>query len=178
MMFIRLWHVLAVIVLLYAAAIWRVGFWWMEVRALAAVFVVACLLSGAGVLLVMIKRKGEAMKAGLVMMAFFPLTVLGLYWMAWPTKGTVERAVTSMKAYHARVSPLLEEYRRVHGRYPETIEELSGAPRRPLLLGRGSYSWREDGDNGPCYRMVYRLPGTVFPDEWSYDSDRGEWSGD
>ena len=81
-----------------------------------------------------------------------------------------ERAVAEAKAYPDRVAPLLEEYRKQHGAYPGSLNELSPCPSIPRLL-RPRNGYRSDGNE---YWFSFPRPGGMI-DVWGYSSKTHAW---
>lgn len=81
-----------------------------------------------------------------------------------------ELAVESAKEYPARVESALEEYRKIHGIYPATLDRLPIKPAIPRLL-RSSYGYQSDGSQ---YSFSFGKPGGLI-DTWDYDSRTKTW---
>jgi hypothetical protein len=79
-------------------------------------------------------------------------------------------AVLDAKAYPQKIAPLLETYRRAHGTYPATLDQLPSKPSVPRLL-RSPYGYRSDGQS---YSFSFPEPGGLI-DTWQYDSETRQW---
>ena len=122
-----------------------------------------------GALLAASWRTGPSRSAVLTISAIVIYAVLVA--LAIPTNQFVhDRAEAAAKAYPARIEPLLEAYRQVHGLYPTTLEQLPNKPSVPRLLRR-SHRYRS---NGNAYFFRFPKPGGLI-DEWHYDSTTKEW---
>ncbi len=80
-----------------------------------------------------------------------------------------DHRVTAAKRYANEVAPLLEAYRNLHGRYPETLGDLPSFPPLPWLLDKASY--RAEGE---AWVLFFPNPDGWI-DIWQYDSRTGVW---
>lgn len=85
-------------------------------------------------------------------------------------KGVQERAVSAAKGYPEQIAPLLEDYRKTHGSYPASLDQLPAKPSIPRLL-RSGHGYRS---NGSSYRFSFNVPGGLV-DTWDYHSETGMW---
>jgi len=101
-------------------------------------------------------------------------TAFAMACLAWPTltanRWVHQRAADAAKHYPEQVSPLLEAYRREHGAYPRSLDQLPSKPPMPRLL-RKSYSYKSDGRT---YSFSFAQPGGLI-DTWHYDSETHTW---
>lgn len=81
-----------------------------------------------------------------------------------------DRSVREAKRYPTLVAGPLEDYRRAHGAYPQSLEELPAAPPVPSLLVR-PYGYSTDG---VTYSFSFPRPGGIF-DMWTYHSATQTW---
>ena len=124
----------------------------------------------SGILLFIAFRKGSSRKsaAGIFMAVFAYAAFVGL---ALPANRFVQnRAVDEAKAYPGQIAPLLETYRKTHGAYPATLEQVPSAPPLPRLLRGGGYQ-----SDGQSYLFWFPKPGGLM-DIWDYDSRTRTWS--
>lgn len=81
-----------------------------------------------------------------------------------------EFGVGEAKDYPAQVAPLLEAYRKAHGVYPKSLDQLPSKPAPPRLL-RDPRSYHSYGD---FYTFSFSKPGGMF-EGWVYDSRMRRW---
>ncbi|QIF00973.1 hypothetical protein [Roseimicrobium sp. ORNL1] len=94
----------------------------------------------------------------------------GLLGLAIPINRYVhELGVDEAKEYPAQVAPLLEAYRKAHGFYPKSLDQLPSKPPVPRLLSPHSYHSYRD-----FYRFSFPKPGGMF-EGWMYDSRNRTW---
>lgn len=124
----------------------------------------------AVILLLVALRTGRSLRPALTLLA--AVAVFGaLIGLALPANRLMQqRAVDDAKAYPARVAPLLEAYRQMHGTYPGSLDQLPGKPPVPRLL-RTPYGYRSDGCG---YSFSFGQPGG-FINTWDYRSEMGSW---
>ncbi len=79
-------------------------------------------------------------------------------------------AIGKAQSYPNRLAPVLEEHRRMHGAYPDSLEDLAKAPPLPRLLG-DRYAYQSRASN---YRLVFRPPSEMLG-VWIYESATGHW---
>lgn len=98
-------------------------------------------------------------------------TVAALLALSLPINGYIQqRAVVAAKAFPDRVAPMLEEYRRQHGAYPASLDQLPSHPHVPRLL-RTSYGYRAQGQT---YTFTFPQPGGMI-DVWDDSSETHTW---
>jgi len=114
--------------------------------------------------------KFETVVMGAMLTSFLPVMFLA--------KGLIGlvfgHALSEVKAYQAKVAPLLEAHRDRHKRYPEELAELSGAPAVPRLLRPGGY-WAQGDGEAASYRITISAPPGGAYSMWRYDSGTDEW---
>jgi len=97
--------------------------------------------------------------------------VAGLMVLSLPVNQFIqERSVVAAKAYPATIAPLLEQYRRAHGTYPTSLDQLPTHPQVPRLL-RTPFGYRSAGDH---YTFTFPQPGGLI-DVWDYNSETHAW---
>jgi hypothetical protein len=80
-----------------------------------------------------------------------------------------DRAVNAAKEFASRLEPLVESYRKAHGSFPASLEDLSAVVQLPRLYRNDAYSM-EDG----AWSLQFRNPET-FWHQWAYDSSSRTW---
>lgn len=99
------------------------------------------------------------------------LAVISLGGLSIPANSLVYQwAEIEAKAYPDKVRPLLDDYRKEHGVYPKSLDELQGKPPVPRLFKAWSYR-----SNGSDYSFSFPQPGGLI-DQWDYDSKTRKWS--
>jgi hypothetical protein len=95
----------------------------------------------------------------------------GLLALSVPLNSAAQQyAVAVAKAYPDRVAVLLEDYRRQHGSYPASLDQLPSHPRVPRLM-RTPFGYQSDGHR---YDFSFPSPGGLI-DVWNYDSETHVW---
>jgi hypothetical protein len=81
-----------------------------------------------------------------------------------------EFGVDEAKEYPAQVAPLLEAYRKAHGFYPKSLDQLSSRPPAPHLLSDP----RSYDSYGDFYRFSFSKRSGMI-EGWFYDSRDRMW---
>jgi hypothetical protein len=77
--------------------------------------------------------------------------------------------INATRHYVASIVPKLDEYRKVHGRYPESLYAFPDSPPPRLLRDEHAYQAVDDG-----FRFEYWDP-TGMMDGYCFDSSTREW---
>jgi hypothetical protein len=78
--------------------------------------------------------------------------------------------VSQAMNFPGRIAPAMEQYRREHGRCPDSLQALAGIPPVPRLL-RGEGSYRSEGE---FYSLEFNRPSAFF-EIMGYSSETGRW---
>jgi len=160
----------ALVVALFIAAAWLVDPFLLIILGVAPLVWIglpAALV--ASILLVVSLRTGGSRR-----LALRTLAVVGAFacfvGLVIPTNHFVQgAAVSDAKAYPARVAPLLEAYRKEHGVYPASLDQLPTIPPVPRLLRRYGYH-----SSGQSYSFTFAQPGGLI-DTWDFNSETQTW---
>ncbi|HET6407365.1 MAG TPA: hypothetical protein VFG14_05745 [Chthoniobacteraceae bacterium] len=123
----------------------------------------------ASVLLLVANRTGRSRRLGLTIFSVVGASTCLVGLAVLSNHFVQEWAVSEAKAFPARIAPYLEEYRRAHGAYPKTLDQLPAKPPLPRLM-RG-FGYHSDGQS---YSFMFPQPGG-FIDCWNYDSETQTW---
>jgi len=164
-------YLAAVIIAVFAAVVWFMDPLFLFILGVAPLLWIGLPATLLGVILLLVAvRTGRSRRPSLIILSIVCgfACFVGL---AIPTNHYIQtQAVAAAKAYPERIAPLLEQYRRVHGAYPASLDQLPPRPRVPRLL-RSNYGYHSDGQH---YTFSFPQPGGMI-DVWDYSSETHTW---
>ncbi len=106
-----------------------------------------------------------------LMLLGWSIAIVFLAMVAIPANAFLQdHAVENAKVYSEKIDGLLEEYRRDHGAYPSSLDQIPSAPPMPRLLRRNDYY-----SDGETYSLDFQVPGGLL-DRWHYTSETHQWN--
>lgn len=141
------------------------------IGAVGLLWIVIPLLAAAMVFWLYALRKGRSCQPAFMLFRLAAAAVL-FFLLAMPLNQWVfDQEVKAAKACVEEMVPLLEDYRRQHGAWPTSLEQLPTLPPLPWLL-RDPHCYRSEGDG---YTFSFSQPGGLI-DVWVYESKTQAWN--